>query len=50
MIKIIKLKNDKLDNIKGGALTIWTITGITALVIFISGIIKGITNPEGCGE
>ncbi len=50
MIKIIKIKEEELDKIKGGALTIWTITGITAIVIFISGVIKGITNPEGCGE
>lgn len=41
MIKIIKIKEEELDNIKGGALTIWTITGITAIVIFISGVIKG---------
>ena len=50
MIKIIKIKEEELDTIKGGALTIGTITGITAIVIFISGVIKGITNPEGCGE
>ena len=50
MIKIIKIKEEELDTIKGGASTIWTITGITAIVIFISGVIKGITNPEGCGE
>lgn len=49
-MKMTKLDDEKLENIKGGALTIWTIAGITALVIFISGIIKGITNPEGCGE
>ena len=50
MIKIIKIEDEKLDKIKGGSITVWTVVGITALVIFISGVIKGITNPEGCGE
>ena len=42
MIKIIKIMEEELDNIKGGGLTIWTITGITDIVIFISGVIKGL--------
>jgi len=38
-----------LDKIKGGAIsTIWVALGISALIIFLCGVIEGITNPERC--
>ena len=44
----ISIKED-LDKIKGGAaVSIWTGIVIAAIVVFISGVIEGITNPERC--
>ena len=48
---MIKLNENELSNIEGGA-SVSTVVGIgmiiTAVVTFISGIINGYTNPEGC--
>ena len=48
MIKIRKIDEKELESIKGGALSVWTGIAIAAIVIFISGIIEGITNPQKC--
>lgn len=49
MIKIKKIEVEELDKIKGGAtISIWTGIVIAAVVIFLSGVIEGITNPERC--
>lgn len=49
MINIKILKDEELDNIKGGSATaIWIGLAITAVVVFASGVIEGITNPERC--
>jgi hypothetical protein len=51
VIKIKKLNEDRLEKIKGGegiATGVWIGLAITAAVIFISGVIEGITNPERC--
>ena len=49
--KMIILNENELSNIEGGA-SVTTVIGIsmiiTAVVTFISGIISGYTNPEGC--
>jgi len=53
VINIKIIKEEKLENIKGGAttfFTVWTGVAIAAIVIFISGVIDGITNPNRCGE
>lgn len=45
------INNDKLEKIKGGALiTVWGGLAISAIVIFVSGIIEGLTNPKRCNE
>lgn len=52
-MKIKTINNEQLENIKGGATTafsVWTGVVIASIVIFISGIIEGITNPERCNE
>jgi len=50
MINISKLDDLELMNINGGALPyIWIGIGISALIIFISGIIDGIASPKECG-
>ncbi|MBQ6538906.1 MAG: bacteriocin [Bacilli bacterium] len=48
---MIKLNENDLSNIKGGM----TVTGgigigivVTAVITFLSGIIRGYTNPEVC--
>ena len=49
MITIRKIDEKELENIKGGAaLSVWTGIAIAAIIIFISGIIEGITNPQKC--
>ena len=45
-----KVNNDKLEKISGGGVSWIAIgLGISALVVFISGIIEGYTNPGSCG-
>ncbi len=47
-----RISNENLDRIKGGTISeaIWTGIAIASITIFISGIIKGITNPGGCSN
>jgi len=48
-IKIKEINKEDLEKIQGGAaVSIWTGIAIAAIVVFISGIIEGITNPERC--
>jgi len=49
VINIHKISDNELEKIKGGAaISVWTGIAIAAIVIFISGIIEGITNPQKC--
>ena len=49
MINMKQLKEEELENIKGGnVITIWTGIVIASIIIFFSGVIEGITNPERC--
>lgn len=49
VIKIKKISDDELEKIKGGsAAAIWIGLAVTAVVVFLSGVIEGITNPERC--
>ena len=44
-----EIEKENLEQITGGtAISIWTGIVIAAIVVFISGIIEGITNPERC--
>ena len=48
-IQLKEIKEENLETITGGtAITVWTGIVITAIVVFISGVIEGITNPERC--
>lgn len=38
----------ELMNINGGGITIGAVIGISAAVVFITGIIDGFVNPEKC--
>lgn len=48
---MIELSDKELNNIEGGA-AVSTCVGIglvvSSIVIFLSGLIRGYTNPEGC--
>jgi len=49
VIKIKQISTNELEKIKGGAaISITTGLIITAIVVFLSGVIEGITNPERC--
>ncbi len=49
MINIERLQEEALMNIKGGTtIPIWIGVAVAALVIFLAGVIEGITNPERC--
>lgn len=49
MINITNIAKKDLEKIKGGAtLTIGAGLIIAAAIVFVSGIIEGITNPERC--
>lgn len=52
MINLKEIKEEKLDTIKGGMSVspVWIGIGIAALVVFISGVIEGITNPGRCSK
>ena len=46
-----KIDDDKLVKINGGMTTAAAVmigVGVTALIVFLSGLIEGITNPERC--
>lgn len=49
MIWMEKLNDTELSNIKGGfTMNVWIALGISALVVFLSGVLEGITNPDKC--
>ena len=46
-MKLIKL--DELDSIKGGGVPpVLVIVAVSAFIVFLAGVIDGITNPEKC--
>lgn len=45
-----KISNDKLEKVKGGANVVLVGVAIAAIVVFISGVIEGFTNPGRCSE
>lgn len=49
MISIKKINESELEKISGGGIEWFAVgVGITTLVVFISGIIEGYTNPGRC--
>lgn len=49
MIIIKIISSELLDTIKGvSSVPVWTGIAIAALIVFLSGVIEGITNPRGC--
>lgn len=53
MIKIEKLTINQLEDIQGGAAVtistgVWIGLIVSTIVVFLSGVIEGITNPEKC--
>lgn len=50
MIRIIKVEDQQLEKITGGAVPyVWIGIAIAAAIIFLSGVIDGIANPKECG-
>lgn len=43
------IDNDKLDKIKGGGVPVGVVLVIaSAVLVFLAGVLDGITNPSGC--
>ena len=42
------LNNESLERITGG-LSTWAAIGISAIVIFLAGVVDGIVHPNKCG-
>ena len=48
---MVIVEDKELEQIKGGAVPyVWIGIGVTAFIVFLSGLIDGITNPKECGE
>lgn len=45
-----EISEDNLVRITGGGANVWIGVAIAAIVVFISGVIEGITNPGRCNE
>lgn len=47
---MVKINDEKLEKIKGGegVSVVFIGVAIAAALVFISGVIEGITNPERC--
>lgn len=46
-----QLDTNELCNVKGGfTVTPWLVLGISAAIVFLSGVIEGITNPDRCNS
>lgn len=46
MIKITRIDNEKLEKIQGGAtISVWAGIAIAAIIVFLSGVIEGLTKP-----
>ncbi len=45
-----KIESTELEKIKGGEAisAVWIGIAVAAVLVFISGVIEGITNPEKC--
>lgn len=43
-----KIDELELMNINGGGISFWTVIGISALVVFIAGVLDGFTRPLKC--
>lgn len=51
VIRIVKLKEEELEQISGGSTPyIWIGIAIVTAIIFLSGVIDGLTNPKECGS
>ena len=44
-----RLNKNDLENVIGG-FSVWMGIGIAAIVVFLAGVLEGITNPNKCGQ
>lgn len=46
-----QISKDELEQIKGGGISAgWVVAGISAIVVFVTGLIDGIVHPNSCAE
>ena len=41
------LKKEEMKAFKGGGISLWVIAGISAAIVFLSGVLDGFVNPNG---
>lgn len=46
---MVQIQSDELDKVVGGG-SVWIGVAVAAVIVFLSGVIEGITNPGRCGE
>ena len=53
-LELEKISDNELYKVEGGATSVGMvatiISAVTAIVAFLSGIIEGYTNPQGCNQ
>ncbi len=43
-----KVADNKLERIIGGEISLLAVLGISAIVVFVAGILEGVTSPKKC--
>lgn len=44
------IEEEELEKVTGGGISVWAGVGIAAIVVFLAGVIEGITNPSRCHQ
>ncbi len=47
---MVQSENKELEQIVGGGCSVWVGIAIAAVIVFLSGVIEGFTNPGRCSE
>ncbi len=42
------LEKNEMQSIRGGGVSLWVIAGISAVIVFLSGVIDGFVRPQDC--
>ena len=45
-----EIEERELENLKGGGISPWVVTGIGTLIVFLIGVYDGFTRPLSCND